>query len=195
MPAGSGYAESVLTAFAVEMTATFLRRQCSPARAARSSARRRMAAEVRALGGCGIVFALIPAGSRYSEQILYRFEGPYDGWPLGSLIADKAGTLYGTTIGAPYADGTVFKLTPHGSLYVETILHTFLSPLRWGRATRGTHPRQVGGALRHNVDRARFAIRKRVHGDPVNMPRPRLLRRAICRVDELRDSARVRILS
>ena len=56
---------------------------------------------------------------------LYTFTGyPADGQhPLGGLIRDTRGNLYGTTDwGGPSNDGTVYKLTPRG---VERVLHSF----------------------------------------------------------------------
>ena len=76
--------------------------------------------------GCGTVFKLAPSGKRYTESVLYRFRGgASDGAnPYGSLIEDRAGALYGTT-SAGAGSGTVYKLTPNGSGYSETILHVF----------------------------------------------------------------------
>ena len=46
-------------------------------------------------GGCGSVFKLTPDGT---NTVLYNFAGQSDGArPTGSLIADAAGNLYGTT--------------------------------------------------------------------------------------------------
>ena len=43
--------------------------------------------------------------------------------PMGSLVMDAKGNLYGTTwAGGMYGAGTVFKLTPTGD---ESILHSF----------------------------------------------------------------------
>lgn len=73
-----------------------------------------------AIGG-GTVFKLMPppAGSdAWSETILYSFTGNNDGaQPASSLIIDAAGNLYGTTSGGgAYGSGTVFQLTPSGTL-------------------------------------------------------------------------------
>ena len=65
-----------------------------------------------------------------AEKTLHVFQGGNDGrYPQSSLIADKAGNLYGTTMeGGSGRDcetsgcGTVFRITPDGS---ETILHAF----------------------------------------------------------------------
>jgi uncharacterized repeat protein (TIGR03803 family) len=80
--------------------------------------------------GCGTVFKLTPAGSGYVENILYRFRGGNDGrHPYAGLISDTSGALYGTTIygggTCSFSCGTVFKLTPVGSGYAESILHSF----------------------------------------------------------------------
>jgi uncharacterized repeat protein (TIGR03803 family) len=77
--------------------------------------------------GCGTVFRLKPSRSRYSESILYRFTGTPDGaTPLAGLVFDDKGALYGTTAGGgSYGSGTVFKLTPSGSGYFESVLYSF----------------------------------------------------------------------
>ena len=70
----------------------------------------------------GTVFELTPSGT---ETILYSFGGTSrDGYyPQASLVLDKKGNLYGTTLaGGTYYEGTVFKLTPSGT---ETVLYSF----------------------------------------------------------------------
>jgi uncharacterized repeat protein (TIGR03803 family) len=80
--------------------------------------------------GCGIVFKVASDGT---ESILYTFTGGSDGGrPNGSLLADKAGDLYGTTVAGGYTGGlcysfgcgSVFKLAPGGT---ETVLYYFTS--------------------------------------------------------------------
>jgi uncharacterized repeat protein (TIGR03803 family) len=73
-------------------------------------------------GDAGVVFKLSASGT---ETVLHSFAGPpTDGYnPLGGLIRDGAGNLYGTTAaGGASNAGVVFKLSPTGS---ETVLHTF----------------------------------------------------------------------
>jgi uncharacterized repeat protein (TIGR03803 family) len=90
---------------------------------------------------CGTVFKLTPPapGSQvWTETVLHRFRGSSDGVePFSSLIADQAGTLYGTTTyGGTAGYGIVFKLTPPapgGKAWNETILHTFLGPSSDGK--------------------------------------------------------------
>ncbi len=84
---------------------------------------------------CGTVFELSPPaqpGGDWIEAILYRFTAYTDGAePLGRLIFDQAGNLYGTTsAGGESLDccGTVFELSPPaqpGGDWTETTLHIF----------------------------------------------------------------------
>jgi uncharacterized repeat protein (TIGR03803 family) len=79
-------------------------------------------------GGCGVVFALTPSGSTYTETVLHRFRGAgEDGaHPIGSLVLGANGTIYGTTEeGGANDTGIVYELTPSGKTYSETILYTF----------------------------------------------------------------------
>lgn len=91
--------------------------------------------------GCGTVFMLSPtAGGHYRKQTLYSFLGvggsSLDGWgPLGRLLIDKAGVLYGTTYyggngpctaGSVVGCGTVFSLSKSGGGWKETVLYSFL---------------------------------------------------------------------
>jgi len=81
---------------------------------------------VTAVGGdptcsCGVVYKLDKSGTL---TVLYRFKGGSDGYrPIGTLVRDPAGNLYGATAGGGSTNnGTVFKLDTNG---VETILHSF----------------------------------------------------------------------
>jgi uncharacterized repeat protein (TIGR03803 family) len=81
---------------------------------------------------CGIVFKLSPSGNGYKESVLYRFRGGTDGAAPAGVIADDTGALYGTTYSGGSSTGcyggscgTVFKLTPSGTGYIESILHSF----------------------------------------------------------------------
>jgi len=84
--------------------------------------------------GCGTVFKLTPTKTGYRESVIHRFQfNDQDGfWPLAPLIVDSTGALYGTTLKGGKAMpcladgcGTVFKLTPHRSGYVESIMYSF----------------------------------------------------------------------
>jgi uncharacterized repeat protein (TIGR03803 family) len=79
--------------------------------------------------GYGIVFQLTPnPDGSWTESLLYSFGGDSDGaTPIGSVIFDISGNLYGGTIsGGKYGSGTVFKLTPNldGS-WTESVLYSF----------------------------------------------------------------------
>jgi len=62
----------------------------------------------------GAVYELSPSGSGWSEQILYSFTGAGDGAnPIGVLIFDASGILYGTTVtSGSGGGGTAFDITP-----------------------------------------------------------------------------------
>jgi uncharacterized repeat protein (TIGR03803 family) len=87
-----------------------------------------------AMGGAyGVVFKLTPsANGTWTQTVLYDFTGPNYGGadgatPMGSLVFDAAGNLYGTTeYGGTYRCGTAFELKPaaHGP-WKESILHNF----------------------------------------------------------------------
>jgi len=79
-------------------------------------------------GGLGTVYKLTPTGSGYLESVIWTFSGyPSDGqYPYGGLVVDKHGALYGTTYqGGSTGSGMVFKLTPSGSSYSESVLYNF----------------------------------------------------------------------
>ncbi len=72
----------------------------------------------------GTAYQLTPSGSGWTLQDLYSFQGQDDGQsPVGGLILDSAGNLYGTTTnGGLHGGGTVFELSPtHGSWTLTTI--------------------------------------------------------------------------
>ncbi|MFZ0814860.1 MAG: choice-of-anchor tandem repeat GloVer-containing protein [Candidatus Sulfotelmatobacter sp.] len=78
--------------------------------------------------GCGIVFELLPeAGGRWAERVLHHFNLTNGGWPVGNLIFDAIGNLYGMTNGGgAYDFGTAYELMPgpKGG-WDEKILHNF----------------------------------------------------------------------
>jgi uncharacterized repeat protein (TIGR03803 family) len=82
-------------------------------------------------GGCvGTVFELRPTGGgRWAEKTLHTFGGNGTGGcgPLGNLVFDASGNLYGTTeFGGTYGYGIVFELVPKPSgAWTESILHVF----------------------------------------------------------------------
>jgi len=88
--------------------------------------------------GCGTVFELSPGSERWTEQILYRFQGGYDNtdaaYPNSGLIFDASGNLYGTSEGGGEGPcsgslggcGTVFEMSPKsGGGWTESVLYRF----------------------------------------------------------------------
>jgi uncharacterized repeat protein (TIGR03803 family) len=91
--------------------------------------------------GCGIVYRLTPPakGTPWKETVLHRFANFNDGSnPMGELLMDGKGVLYGTTsgggnegcvnLGVVHGCGTIFKLTPPApgkTAWTETILYRF----------------------------------------------------------------------
>jgi uncharacterized repeat protein (TIGR03803 family) len=96
--------------------------------------------------GCGAVFELRPqADGSWTETTLHTFGGaPNDGGvPVGALVLDAAGSLYGTTTvgGAAHClgrlgdlgCGTIFKLTARsGGTWKETVLYSFIQGYGYG---------------------------------------------------------------
>lgn len=87
------------------------------------------------LGGCGTVFKIAPGHHDvWKETILHEFTDLSNGaTPLGTLVFDRAGNLYGTAAGGgkgqQYCDGgcgVVFRLAPRTKgTWKYTVLHWF----------------------------------------------------------------------
>jgi uncharacterized repeat protein (TIGR03803 family) len=80
--------------------------------------------------GFGSVFELSSSANGWTETVLYSFTGGKDGRTPSqsqSLVFDKAGNLYGTTIrGGKTNSGTVFRLSPSGGgQWTEIVVHSF----------------------------------------------------------------------
>jgi uncharacterized repeat protein (TIGR03803 family) len=67
-------------------------------------------------------------GSDWTESILYNFQNLDDGQnPVGGVIVDKAGNLYGTTFdGGTNGGGTVYELSPSNEGWTFTTLYSFV---------------------------------------------------------------------
>jgi len=77
----------------------------------------------------GTVFKLTPTGSGWTESVIYNFTGGSDGrYPTQGVVADAAGNLYGTTYIGGAGSGVVFKLTPHGGSWTQSVIHAFTGP-------------------------------------------------------------------
>jgi uncharacterized repeat protein (TIGR03803 family) len=79
----------------------------------------------------GIVFKLTPPAkgqTAWTETILLSFNGLNGDYPVGGLVADDAGNLYGTTANGDPAQGTVFELSPPASgqtAWTQNVLFSF----------------------------------------------------------------------
>jgi hypothetical protein len=78
----------------------------------------------------------IPASAEWKEKVLYSFQGGTDGsTPVGGVIFDSAGNVYGATqdggsasCRSIYECGTVYQLAPpatKGDAWTETVLYVF----------------------------------------------------------------------
>ena len=78
---------------------------------------------------CGVVFRLKPQDDgSWSEEIIYAFKGGSDGnYPVGNVVFDQAGNLYGETGQGGSKDcGFVYRLTPNpGGSWPKTVVHDF----------------------------------------------------------------------
>jgi uncharacterized repeat protein (TIGR03803 family) len=84
------------------------------------------------MGGSANAGVVFKVDSNGSETVLHSFTGGSDGIiPIGGLLRDKTGNLYGTTSqGGSSNDGVLFKINAHGK---ETILHTFTGGAKDGK--------------------------------------------------------------
>lgn len=86
--------------------------------------------------GCGTIFLILPASSRWMLKVLHRFQdNGIDGHhPIAGVIFDAAGSLYGTTAYGPTSGydneglGIVFQLVPDtNGTWGEKLLYSFNS--------------------------------------------------------------------
>ena len=78
--------------------------------------------------GQGIVFQLVPgANGTWTENILHSFTGGNDGgFPIGRLIRDSAGHLFGSAFGGPHDYGLLFELSQGtNGVWSERIIYAF----------------------------------------------------------------------
>jgi uncharacterized repeat protein (TIGR03803 family) len=84
-------------------------------------------------GGCGVVYELSPGGGGvWTETVLYAFSAHDGAGPIGGVILDSFGNLYGT---ASYGGrlkgcmglgcGVVYELSPKAGGWSETVIRTF----------------------------------------------------------------------
>ena len=78
--------------------------------------------------GLGAVYELTPSASGWTETILHNFQGQSDGAnPVGGVVIDKVGNLYGTTFdGGINGGGTVYELSPSSSGWTFTTIYSLV---------------------------------------------------------------------
>jgi uncharacterized repeat protein (TIGR03803 family) len=77
--------------------------------------------------GIGAIYELARSGSGWTETVLYSFTGGSDGSaPVGGLVADAAGNLYGGTFfGGDNGGGVVYELSPSGGGWTFNTIYSF----------------------------------------------------------------------
>jgi len=75
----------------------------------------------------GVIYQLVNSGDSWSENILYQAQGDGDGaFPSGGVVFDQSGNLYGVfSQNGPNNNGAVYELSPSGSGWQESTVHSF----------------------------------------------------------------------
>jgi len=81
----------------------------------------------------GSAFQMTPSLSGWNETVLWSFLGAPDGYyPIGGVVADPGGNVYGTTYRGGTSDncegpycGAVFAVSPANGGWTESLLHSF----------------------------------------------------------------------
>src|SRR5581483_8692906 len=76
-------------------------------------------------GNLGTAFKVGPCKSTCAESVIHSFGHGSDGdEPVGGVVVDTAGNVYGTTLlGGTYGNGTVYEITPSGA---ESVIYSFV---------------------------------------------------------------------
>ena len=122
-PSGSGWTENILYSFTTESGGTY-----PEAGVVVDSAGNVYGVGTRnGQHGQGSVYKLSRSGSGWTLNTIYSFLGGSDGaGPVGGLVLDEAGNLYGSTAAGGVGNGgTVFQLSPSGDNWTETTLCSF----------------------------------------------------------------------
>lgn len=76
--------------------------------------------------GYGTVFQLVPSDSGWTTNVLHSFIGADGANPVGGVIFDSAGNLYGSTTAlGSNSGGTIFELSLQGGLWVFKTIYAF----------------------------------------------------------------------
>lgn len=75
---------------------------------------------------CGVIFKLTKTGAGWQETVIHYFNGDSGYQPLGALVFDQHGNLYGAASATGIdVDGVAFRLHPTSSGWNYSVLHTF----------------------------------------------------------------------
>jgi uncharacterized repeat protein (TIGR03803 family) len=87
-------------------------------------------ADTCGMQGCGTVFKLSrESGGKWSYTVIHHFQLSEGEGPESNLIFDSSGNLYGTASGGGASNtGTVFELSPSGSMWKVKVLYSFGNP-------------------------------------------------------------------
>jgi uncharacterized repeat protein (TIGR03803 family) len=86
----------------------------------------------------GGVFKLVHTSSGWIESTVFNFHNLHGESPVGGVISDSAGNLYGTAeFGGSRNKGVVYKLTKGPAVWRETVLHDFLGGSDFGNPATG----------------------------------------------------------
>ena len=123
-PSGNGYTESVLYSFSGEDDGSY------PGGGLVFDNKGNLFGTTSGAGSndAGAVFELTyVVGVGWTEHTIYDFQNASDGeLPVGALIFDTVGNLYGTTNeGGSGGGGTVFELSPSGDSWTFKLLYSF----------------------------------------------------------------------
>ncbi len=82
--------------------------------------------DIGGTNNAGTVFELVHSGSGWTLQTLVNFGSGNGGNPVGGLVMDPEGNIFGTTsTGGPNNGGTVFELSPNGGDWTLTTIYSF----------------------------------------------------------------------
>jgi uncharacterized repeat protein (TIGR03803 family) len=77
---------------------------------------------------CGVAYRLTKTNGEWLQTAVYLFTEDTGSNPFAGLVFDQQGNLYGAdSYTGPGGYGTIFKLTPSGSSFVESTLHSFFT--------------------------------------------------------------------
>lgn len=80
--------------------------------------------------GCGTIYKLTHGAKGWTFATIFTFDYNDGAYPMGSLIMDGAGNLFGTTNGggSTWNGGVAFMLSPTSTGWREKVLHVFGAP-------------------------------------------------------------------